>query len=199
MVVPDYDELKIKLLRHIHDSPVGGYPGRSRTLDLLSRHYYWLKMYEHVRRFVSSYYTCSRLKSWRTAYSRVLKPLPVPQRRWKDILMDFVVELPESNGCTNILVVVDRLSKMRHFIECPDITAPTVSRLFLRHIWKLHGLPNSIISDRGSTFVSTFWKELYARLRIDSRLSTSFYPETNGQTERINREIEQYLRSFISY
>lgn len=199
MVIPDHDELKIKLLRHTHNSPVGGHPGRTRTLDILSRHYYWPKMYETVRRFVSSCHTCSRTKAWKTTFTGVLKPLPVPQRRWADISVDFIVELPESEGCPNIMVVVDRLSKGAHFIECPNITARTVARLFLKHVWKLHGLPESIVSDRGSAFISEFWKELCARLRIDSRLSTAFHPETDGQTERKNGELEQYLRAFVSY
>jgi hypothetical protein len=199
LVIPDHDELKIKLLRHVHDSPVGGHSGRTRTLDLLSRHYYWPKMYEHVRRFVAACHTCSRSKAWRTTYSGVLKPLPVPARRWKDISVDFVVELPESQGCTNIMVVVDRLTKMRHFTACPNITAPSIARQFLNDVWKLHGLPDTIVSDRGSTFVSTFWKELCKRLRIDSRLSTAFHPETDGQTERANGEMEQYLRTFVAY
>jgi hypothetical protein len=123
----------------------------------------------------------------------------VPSKRWRDISVDFVVELPESNGCTVIMVVVDRLSKMRHLIPCSEITAPAVARLFLWYVWKLHGLPDTIVSDRGSQFVSAFWDELTKQLRIDARLSTAFHPETDGQTERMNAVMEQYLRAYVTY
>ena len=93
-------------------------------------------------------------------YNGLLKPLPAPDRRWKDISIDFVVDLPISKGCTNIMVVVDRLSKMRHLIAYFDMSTPAVARLFLDHIWKLYRLPETIISNKGSQFVSVFWKEL---------------------------------------
>ncbi len=199
LVIPDHDELKVKLLRYVHDSPVGGHPGRTKTLDLLTRQYYWPRMYECVRRFVASCSTCRRAKPTRDGYNGLLKPLPTPERRWQDISVDFVVELPESGGYTNIMVVVDRLSKMRHLIPCSSIKAPDVARLFLHHVWKHHGLPDSIVSDRGSQFVSAFWDELTQQLKIKARLSTAFHPESDGQTERMNSIMEQYLRSYVSY
>ena len=197
MVIPDHDELKIKLLRHVHEAPAAGHPGRTRTLDLLSRHYYWPKMYDSVRRFVAACHTCSRSKAWRLSYSGVLKPLPVPARRWKDISVDFVVELPESRGCTNIMIVVDRLSKMHHAIECSDMTAPNVARLFLRNVWKLHGLPTRTISDRGPQFMAAFTAEVYRLLGIKAAKTTAYHPQADGQTERVNQELEQYLRLYI--
>jgi hypothetical protein len=199
LVIPNHDELKVKLLRYVHDSPVGGHPGRTKTLEILSRHYYWPQMYDTVRRFVGSCHTCHRSKASREAYSGLLRPLPVPSQRWKDISIDFVVDLPESDGCTNVMVVVDRLTKMVHYIPCSSIKAPDVAQLFLTHVWKLHGLPDTIISDRGSQFVSAFWDELMKRLKIEARLSTAFHPETDGQTERKNAIMEQYFRSYTSY
>ena len=175
LVVPDHDELKLKLLEHVHDLPVAGHPGRGKTLELLQREYYWPNMHNTIRRYVASCHTCRRAKTSRETYNGLLKPLPVPDRRWKDISVDFVVDLPTSKGCTNIMVVVDRLSKMRHLIACPDMSAPAVAQLFLDHVWKLHGLPETIISDRGRQFVSAFWKELTARLRVKALLSTTFY------------------------
>jgi hypothetical protein len=199
LVVPDHDELKIKLLRHVHDSLVGGHLGRAKTLEVLQRNYYWPLMHDSVRRFVASCQTCSRTKSSREKYNGLLKPLPVPERRWKDLSVDFVTELPESNGYTNIMVVVDRLSKMRHLVPCQSTTAPAVARMFLHNVWKLHGLPDTIVSDRGTQFVSAFWDELTKQLKIEARLSTSFHPETDGQTERANAVMEQYLRAHVSY
>jgi hypothetical protein len=199
LVVPDHDELKLKLLEHVHDLPVAGHPGRGKTLELLQREYYWPNMHNTIRRYVASCHTCRRAKTSRETYNGLLKPLPVPDRRWKDISVDFVVDLPASKGCTNIMVVVDRLSKMRHLIACPDMSAPAVAQLFLDHVWKLHGLPETIISDRGRQFISAFWKELTARLRVTALLSTAFHPETDGQTERVNAVMEQYIRIYTSY
>jgi transposase InsO family protein len=156
-------------------------------------------MHNTIRRYVASCHTCRRAKTSRETYNGLLKPLPVPDRRWKDISVDFVVDLPASKGCTNIMVVVDRLSKMRHLIACPDMSAPAVAQLFLDHVWKLHGLPETIISDRGRQFISAFWKELTARLRVTALLSTAFHPETDGQTERVNAVMEQYIRIYTSY
>ena len=134
IVIPNNDELKLKLLRHAHESPAAGHLGRTKTLDLLHRSYYWPSMHESVRRFLASCHTCSRSKSSREAYNGLLRPLPVPERRWRDISIDFVVELPESNGCTNVMVVVDRLTKMRHLVACPNIEAPTIAKMFLHYV-----------------------------------------------------------------
>ena len=199
LVVPDHDELKLKLLEHVHDLPVAGHPGRGKTLELLQREYYWPNMHNTTRRYVSSCHICRRAKVSHETYNGLLKPLPAPDRRWKDVSIDFVVDLPVSKGCTNIMVVIDRLSKMRHLIACPNILTPTVAQLFLDHVWKLHGLPETIISDRGSQFVSAFWKELTTRLRIKALLSTAYHPETDGQTERVNAIMEQYIRIYTSY
>ena len=156
-------------------------------------------MHNTTRRYVSSYHICRRAKASHETYNGLLKPLPVPDRRWKDISIDFVVNLPVSKGYTNIIVVIDRLSKIRHLIAYPDILTPTIARLFLDYVWKLHGLPETVISDRGRQFVSVFWKELTTRLRIKVLLSTAFHPEIDGQTERVNAIMEQYIRIYTSY
>jgi hypothetical protein len=114
--------------------------------------------------------------------------------------MDFITCLPVSSGHNAILVVVDRFSKMSHFIPCSDtITAKELSSLFLQNIFRLHGLPKYIVSDRGPGFTSKFWKELLKQLNVKSNLSTAFHPQTDGQTERINSVLEQYLRIYVNY
>jgi transposase InsO family protein len=114
--------------------------------------------------------------------------------------MDFVVGLPESDGFDAIWVVVDRLTKQRHFAPCTTtIDATGLADLFLNNVFKLHGLPNSIISDRGTQFASDFWGHLCHCLGIAPRLSTAFHPETDGQTERINASMEEYLRGYVNY
>jgi len=114
--------------------------------------------------------------------------------------MDFVTGLPESEGYDAIWVVVDRLTKMRHLVPCKSsIDTAGLSDLFINYVWKLHGLPNTIVSDRGTQFASAFWRHLCARLGIEVKLSTAFHPQTDGQTERLNAVMEQYLRCYVNY
>jgi transposase InsO family protein len=200
LYVPNHDPLRLKLLHTHHDAPSAGHPGRTKTFNLLATNYFWPGMRKYVERYVRHCHTCSRVKSSRHAPYGNLLPLSVPNRPWNDVSMDFITGLPESGGHNAILVVVDRLTKMSHFIPCRDTcTAEDVAFLFRDHIWKLHGLPESIVSDRGSVFVSELWRNLCKELGIHSKLSTAFHPETDGQTERTNAILEQYLRAYINY
>jgi transposase InsO family protein len=114
--------------------------------------------------------------------------------------MDFVTGLPTVNGLDSIWVVTDRLTKMRHFVACnQNVSAEDLADLFLPHVWKYHGLPDDIFSDRGPQFASRFWKHLCARLKITPKLSSAFHPQTDGQTERVNGIMEQYLRAYVTY
>lgn len=200
LYVPECPELHAELLRMYHESPVAGHMGRARTYESLSREYYWPGMLDYVERWVQNCHSCKRTTASREAKQGVLRPLPIPERAWRDVSMDFITHLPESQGHDAILVVVDRLTKMRHFVACHGTCdAEEVSRLFTKHVWKLHGLPQTIVSDRGPQFVSAFWNHLTRRLGIKPLLSTAYHPETDGQTERANSFLEQYLRSHVSY
>jgi transposase InsO family protein len=122
--------------------------------------------------------------------------LPVPDRPWQDISMDFIFKLPKTkNGHDGIIVVCDRLSKMAHFIACEEtITASETARQLLRHVIFKHGVPRSLVSDRDPRFISKFWKQLMRQLKTSVDLSTSHHPQTDGQTERTNQTLEQLLR-----
>jgi len=127
-------------------------------------------------------------------------PNSIPEKPWTHISADFITKLPIAQGYNSILVVVDRLTKMVHFISTTEKTlAEELARLFRDNVWKLHGLPKSIVSDRGPQFVAGIMWELNRMLGIKSKLSTVFYPQTNGQTERVNQELEQYLRMFTNH
>jgi len=127
-------------------------------------------------------------------------PNSIPEKPWMHILADFITKLPLAQGYDSILVVVDQLTKMIHFIPTTKKTsAEGLAKLFRDNIWKLHGLPESIISDRGPQFMAGLMRELNRMLGIESKLSTAFHPQTDGQTERVNQELEQYLRMFIDY
>jgi len=127
-------------------------------------------------------------------------PNSIPEKPWIHISADFITKLPIAQGYNSILVVVDRLTKMVHFIPTTEKTlAEGLARLFRDNVWKLHGLPKSIVLDRGPQFTAGIMQELNRMLGIESKLSTAFLPQTDGQTERVNQELEQYLRMFIDH
>jgi len=127
-------------------------------------------------------------------------PNTIPEKPWSHISADFITKLPLAQGYDAILVVCDHFSKMAHFIATTEKTSTEgLAKLFWDHVWKLHGLPESIISDRGVQFVAGMMKELNNLLGIQTKLSTAYHPQTDGQTERINQELEQYLRVFIDH
>ena len=124
----------------------------------------------------------------------------IPEKPWRHISTNFIVKLPLAQGYDAILVVCDHLTKMVYFIPTMEKTsAAGLVQLFRDNIWKLHGLPESIISDRGAQFVAGMMRELNKRLGIKTKLSTAYHPQTDGQTERINQELKQYLRMFMDY
>uniref|UniRef100_A0A8C5LHK5 Gypsy retrotransposon integrase-like protein 1 n=1 Tax=Leptobrachium leishanense TaxID=445787 RepID=A0A8C5LHK5_9ANUR len=194
------EEARKEVLHMCHDSLVAGHPGRRKTVDLLKRHFWWPSMFSDVNKYVAGCPTCLRSKHTTTKVAGLLHPLPIPTRPWSQISTDFIVDLPPSHKNTVIMVVVDRLTKMAHFIPYPKLpTAAETASLFLHNVFKIHGIPDSIVSDRGTQFTSRFWKAFCSLLRIQVSLSTAFHPQSNGQTERVNQTLEQYLRCFSTY
>jgi len=127
-------------------------------------------------------------------------PNTVPEKPWTHISMDFITKLLLAQEYDSILVVCDRMTKMAYFVPTTEKTlVEGVARLFWNNVWKLHRLPESIITDRGAQFTAGIMKELNQMLGIDTKLSTAYYPQTDGQTERMNQDLEQYLRMFIDH
>lgn len=200
VVVPKNQDLRRRIVEQHHDSRVSGHPGRWKTLELVSRTYWWPNMSRFVGQYTSTCDLCSRSKALRSRPLGLLNPNEVPEEKWSTVTVDFITELPESHGYDAIMVVVDRLTKRAHVLPThTTISAEGTARMFLNHIWKLHGLPRKVISDRGPQFVAEFTRELYRLLGIQSTPSMAYHPQTNGQTERVNQEVEQYLRLFCSY
>ena len=157
--IPNDDSIKTEILRSRHDSPTAGHPGQAKTLELMSRDYYWPQMRKFVNRYINGCDACRRTKPSHQGPHGFLQPLPIPSSRWTDISYDFITQLPPSSGHDAILVVIDRLTKMGHFIACDTtIDAEGTAALFRKHIWKLHGTPKHTVSDRGSVFNSKFLK-----------------------------------------
>lgn len=177
-----------------HDSPVAGHPGAGNTYRLLCRNYYWPRMQKFVRRYIRNCVTCRTCKTSRSGKTEHLAPLDIPEHRWQDITVDFVTGLPLVGSKDAVCAVVDRLSKRHHLIACKHhIGAREFACLFIDQVYRLHGLPLRITSDRGGQFVNEFWGYVYEFLGITHALSTAFHPETDGQTERVNAVFEQYL------
>ncbi|GJP45034.1 hypothetical protein CLOM_g4434 [Closterium sp. NIES-68] len=156
--VSGYDLLRTLLIQESHDNPTSGHFGVDKTMKTLQRNYYWPNMADDVRKYVSPCTACQIMKSSHQRAAGLLQPLDPPERPWQYITMDYVTGLPAGpSGNDAILVVVDRLTKMAHFIACQQtITAEQTAQLFIANVIRLHGLPTAIISDRGPKFTSNF-------------------------------------------
>jgi len=198
--VPKDEKLRAEVIRLHHNTPVGGHGGQWKTTELVTRNFWWPGVSREVKQYVEGCDAYQRNKNRTQAPVGKLMPNSIPEKPWSHISADFITKLPLAQGYDSVLVVVDRLTKMAHFIPTTEkTTAGGLARLFRDNVWKLHGLPESIISDRGPQFAAGVMRELNAMLGIDSKLSTAFHPQTDGQTERMNQELEQYLRMFIDH
>lgn len=199
IMVPDDDELKRVILESLHDAPTAGHPGRERTRELVSRTYYWPALTSWVHCYVDGCDTCQRNKVTR-GQPVPAQPLNTPEGPWEEVEYDMIVKLPVSNRFDSILTFSDRLTKMSHFIPCNEsMTAEEVAELFLTHVWKLHGTLKKTISDRGPTFNAHFLRAVYERLNIEPHFSSAYHPQTDGQSERTNQSLEQYLRMYVDH
>ncbi|XP_063782381.1 uncharacterized protein LOC134932160, partial [Pseudophryne corroboree] len=187
------------LFLEFHAKKSAGHPGIARTRELLSRAVWWPSVAKDVDQWVRACDICARNKTPRGVPVGPLHPLSIPSKPWTHISMDFVVDLPKSSGMTAIWVVVDRFSKMAHFVPLVGLpSARRLSELFMLHVVRLHGLPLDVVSDRGSQFVAKFWRAFCSDLQISVSLSSGYHPQSNGQTERVNQSLEQFLRCYVS-
>lgn len=187
--------LRLRVIRELHQE---GHVGREKTLQLVTTSYFFTTLRRDVERFVERCRSCQLAKG-RASNAGLYLPLPVPTQPWTDVRMDFVLGLPwTQRGNDSIFVVVDRFLKMAHFIACKKTTyAVSVAQLFFRDIYRLHGLPSSIVSDRDTRFLSHFWRSIWKLLRTSLDMSTSYHPQTDGQTEVTNCALGNMLRSLV--
>ena len=200
VVIPNHADLRASLMHEYHNTPFSGHQGYHRTAKLLEKDYWWPTLRSDVLSHVKTCGTCQRNKGATKRPFGEAQPLPVPDHQWKDISMDFITHLPPTrSGYTSIMVVVDRLTKMVHFLPTFDsVSAEDVAALFRDRVFCLHGMPQSIVSDRDVKFTSAFWQELHRLLDVKLNLSTAYHPQTDGQTERMNRVLEDMLRHFVN-
>jgi transposase InsO family protein len=201
LCIPEFPELKRRILFSEHDDVVRGHPGSFKTIQFVKEKYYWKNLDKFVKHYVSTCEKCQRNKHRQSKPPGLLHPLPVPEARWQHITMDFMTGLPISDGFNAIWVIIDRLTKRAHFLPVlmknEGSDAPACAKLFRRDYQRLHGLPETIISDRDSRFNSSFWKSLMEMQGVKHVMSSAFRPNTDGQTERVNRFISDYLRNYI--
>ncbi|XP_049405065.1 uncharacterized protein LOC125868469 [Solanum stenotomum] len=190
--------LRELFVREAHCGGLMGHFGVPKTLEILSEHFYWPSMRKDVEKVCSYCLECKQAKS-RTLPHGLYTPLPVSNSPWIDISMDFILGLPRTKyGKDSIFVVVDRFSKMARFIPCKKTNdASHVADLFVKEVVKLHGIPRTIVSDRDAKFLSHFWRILWGKLGTKLLFSTSCHPQTDGQTEVVNRTLGNMLRAVL--
>jgi hypothetical protein len=197
------NQLKLDIIRKIHNQSTSEHSDIRRTCKYLQKWYYWSQVKQSVKRYVRNCHICKRFKSSKNKYSELLNSLSISKRSWMNITMNFVIELLESKDFNAILMIINRLTKIHHYISCiaakKEINAKKIARLLINHVWKLHELSSTIVSDRESQFISFVWKTICRTFKINVKLSIAFHSETDDQSEIANQKIKRCLRNYCNY
>ena len=193
------EELQRKIISECHDSKFMAHPGETRLTAHLRRAFFWPKMKPMIRNYVRKCERCQKSKPRNKNLPGLQQPLPVPMAPWEEVSIDFMTKLPRSQrGNDMLMVVVDRLSKQAHFIPVKESYGATeIAEIYHNKIFKHHGIPKAIVSDRDPRFTADFWKELWKSIGTQLRMSTADHPQTDGQTEVVNRTINWMLRTTL--
>ena len=187
--IPNVADLRSVVIDEIHQSPYSGHPGYQKTIAIARKQYFLPGMKRDMDEYISRCIKCQQVKVEHQHPAGLLQPLPVPEWKCEVISMDFITGLPMTwRQHDSIMVVVDRLTKVAHFIPVKSTyEAGDIAKIFMKEIFKLHGLPKEIVSDRDVKFTSNFWKGLFADLGTKLNFNTVYHPQTDGQTERVNQ------------
>jgi transposase InsO family protein len=201
LCIPNYQSLQCLIIGENHDAPTAAHLGLDKTVEKIKRQFYWPTLLADTQQYIKSCEACQRNKARTTAPAGLLQPLSIPKERWERISMDFITQLPTTaTGFDAIVIFIDYLTKRVHAAPTrSDITAPEVARLFLDNVFRHHGLPREIVSDRDPKFTSMFWQSLHEHLGTKLKLSSALHPQTDGQTERFNRTLKEALRCYVNY
>ncbi|KAL0165102.1 hypothetical protein M9458_040855, partial [Cirrhinus mrigala] len=192
--------LRTRVLTEVHTVPSSGHPGIEATLHLLHNRYWWPNQRADTIKFVNQCTVCNQTKVPHRLPAGLLQPLPVPQRPWSHISVDFITDLPPSNGYTTILTVIDRFSKSCRLIPLAKLpTAMETAEHLCNWVFRLYGLPEDIVSDRGPQFSSHLWSSFFRLLGVNVSLTSGYHPQANGQAERMNQELTRFLRSYCHH
>ncbi|KAK1660398.1 hypothetical protein QYE76_048557 [Lolium multiflorum] len=192
-------ELKQVILKEAHDTLYSIHPGGTKMYQDLKEQFWWHGMKREIGSYIAKCDICQRVKAEHQRPAGLLQPLQIPEWKWDSVGMDFITGLPKSSkGNDSIWVVVDRLTKVAHFIPVKTTyQGPRLAELYISRIVSLHGTPKSIVSDRGSQFTSRFWQKVHEGLGTRLNFSTAYHPQTDGQTERVNQILEDMLRACV--
>ncbi len=194
---------RLSLMQEMHDQFASSHSEINKTIKLLRRNHRWSEMIRDVKQYVRNCHTCKRVKTARDKYHELLNSLSILDRSWTDIILDFVIELFDNRKYNAVLMIINRLSKMHHYISCiideNDTTVEKTTKLLIQHVWKLHELSITIISDKDSQFVSLIWDTICRMLKIKVKLFIAFHSETNEQSEIFNQEMKRYLRAYVNH
>lgn len=197
--VPNDLELRREVVRSCHDPEIHGHPGRYKTLEIVQRNFWWPGMSKLVQQYVDGCATCQETKNITHPTVQPLHPTERPNLPFEFITMDFITKLPESNGCDSILVVTDQATKTAVTEACREtIDAEGTADILLKSVFRRYGVSKKIISDRGPQFASKVMQAILKGLGTRSALSTAYHPQTDGATERLNQELEQYFRAYCN-
>ena len=193
--------LRDTILHDHHDAAVSDHRGFAKTLSSIRRSYFWPTLRKDAENYVKSCDACQRAKALRQPRGGLIRPFPPPMKKWEVISMDFVFDLPvTSSGKSGIAVIVDKLSRQAHFLSLsPKFDAVDLAHLYLHEVYRHHGLPRVLISDRDVRFTSLFWTTLMKRLGVKLNLSTAYHPQTDGQSERTIGTLEDMIRPYVCY
>jgi RNase H-like domain found in reverse transcriptase/Reverse transcriptase (RNA-dependent DNA polymerase)/Integrase zinc binding domain/Chromo (CHRromatin Organisation MOdifier) domain/Retroviral aspartyl protease len=199
LVVPPVPAITNLVLSEMHDSKYSGHKGVTKTYELVTRDFYWPGLRKDVEAYVATCATCQRSKPNPWKIPGKLQPLDVPMDKWCSVSMDLIVDLPRTKtGYDTIVTFVDRLTKMAHFAPTTTtVSAEELAWIFVERVWQHHGLPEDLVTDRDGRFISAFWREVMGLLGTNLSMSTAFHPQSDGQTERMNRVVEEYLRHYV--
>jgi IS30 family transposase len=197
--VPNLKPIKESILREAHDSAYSIHPGSTKMYKDLKPRYWWNDMKRDVAKYVALCDTSQRVKAEHQRPAGLLQPLKIPEWKWEEIGKDFIVGLPRTQaGYDSIWVIVDRLTKVAHFIPVKTTySGAKLAELYMSRIMCLHGVPKKITSDRGSQFTSRFWEKLHESMDTKLNFSSEYHPQTDGQTERTNQILEDMLRACV--
>nr|GFB52665.1 putative reverse transcriptase domain-containing protein [Tanacetum cinerariifolium] len=191
--------IRLTIIQEAHEGGLAGHVGADKTVHILRSHFFWPKMSRDVEHFIRRCLPCHRAKGQSSPHGLYM-PLPVPVAPWEDVSLDFITGLPRTQRQKDsVMVVVDRFSKMAHFIAChTTYDAVQIANLYFKEIVRLHGVPKTMVSDRDVKFLSHFWMTLWRKLGTKLKFSTSSHPQTDGQTEVTNRTLGSLLRALIT-
>ena len=198
--IPNNKNIKEEILKEYHDPADIGHPEQHRMQELIKRTYWWPGLKEDIKKYVQGCVKCQQNKVQHQKRACELHPLEIPKGPWQYISINMIGPLPRSNKMDAILVIVDCFTKMiRLKVTTTNISSEGVAKIYRDEIWKIHGIPKTILSDHGLQFASKFMEDLTRILGTKRKLSTAYHSQTDRQTERINQEIGTFLQHYVNY